>query len=113
MDLFHLEKQPLQAFDVGAGRLRALIHFDLTGRWKEAEQLQADSARGTGLVDFEDVYRARRVAKLTVASSSSGSDEDEGGPKKKNKNKNKKRGKNKKKKKKETKKKGENAADDK
>ena len=110
--MFHLQKQPLQAFDMVAGRLRALIHFDITGKWREAEQLQADSARDTGLVDFEDVYRARRMARLTAgASSSSGSDEETAPKKKKMKKKN--PGKKNKKKKKDKEEKNENGEDDK
>ena len=69
--------------DVIAGRLRALIHFDVTGRWREAEQLQADSARDLGLADFQDLYRAKRMARLTAGADSSSSSGEERKKKKK------------------------------
>ena len=65
---------------------------------KVAEQMEHTAARAIGLVDYEELYRARRLAKLTsVGDSSEDSGEAaEGSPKKKKKN-NRKRGKKKKK----------------
>jgi hypothetical protein len=75
LDLFQKEKQTLRAMDVVAGRLRALIHYDLTGSWKTAEQMESISNRDMGLADYEDLYYAKRMAKLT---SMDDEDEDEG-----------------------------------
>ena len=93
LDIYRLQEDPVGAMDIVAGRLRALIHFDISGKWREAEQLQADSARDTGLTDFSDLYMAKRMARLTAGAESSSDSGEE--PKKK------KKGRRKKKKKKE------------
>ena len=83
--------------DTIAGRLRALIHFDVSGSWKTAEQLESVASKDIGLVDYEDLYTAKRMAKLTsVGGDSSSSSNDAPAPKTAKKKK-KKRGKGKKK----------------
>ena len=96
MDTYRLEKNPQKAMDIVAGRLRALVHYDLTKSWRVSEMTQAVPSRDIGLADHEDLWRAKRMARLTGAgssSSSAGSSSKEGkeeNPKKKKKNKGKK-----------------------
>mgnify|MGYP004300185167 CR=1 FL=1 len=80
LDIYRLQEDPVGAMDIAAGRLRALIHFDISGKWREAEQLQAYSARDTGLTDFSDLYMAKRMARLTGGGESSSSEEEERAP---------------------------------
>ena len=106
MDTYRLEKNPQKAMDIVAGRLRALVHYDLTKSWRVSVMMQAAPSRDIGLADHEDLWRAKRMARLTEAgssSSSAGSSSKEGkeeNPKKKKKKnkgkKNRKRGKRKK-----------------
>ena len=91
--------------NIVAGRLRAVVHYDISGSWSEAENLQADQARDMGLIDYGELYRARRMAKLTKSQDSSSSSGEERKTKKKKKKKKmkkpRKRGKKKKKEKEE------------
>ena len=105
LDTYRLEKNPQKAMDIVAGRLRALVHYDLTKSWRVSEMMQAAPSRDIGLADHEDLWRAKRMARLTGAGSSSSSggspskEDKEEVPKKKKKNKgkrNRKRGKKKK-----------------
>ena len=72
------------AMDIIAGRLRSLVHVDLTGRWKEAEQLAAERTKDIGLTSGRDLYEARKHAKLiNLVNSSSSEEESEGGQERK------------------------------
>ena len=42
-----------------AGRLRAIIHFDISGSWRVAEQMESVASRDIGLVDYEELYATR------------------------------------------------------
>jgi hypothetical protein len=88
----HVKGQSLEGWDLIAGRLRALVHADLTSKWNEAEALQADRAKDIGLASGRDIYMARRHAKLLSADADSSSGE-ETRPKKKKKKRGKKKGK--------------------
>ena len=79
-----LEGQNMVGWDIVAGRLRAIIHFDVSGSWRVAEQMESVAARDIGLVDYEELYAARRMAKLTALGGDSSSDSGEApAPKKK------------------------------
>lgn len=82
------------AMDIVAGRLRAIVHADFTGKWKEAEGLQPLRSRDIGLASGRDIIAARREAKMM--GSSSGSRAEEGGGPTEKKKKKTKRGKSKK-----------------
>ena len=60
----YLEGNAARAIDLVAGRVRALLHADITGKWGEAEFLQADLMRDTGLATGKDIYVARKQARL-------------------------------------------------
>lgn len=70
LDLF-LRGKSTEAMDVIAGRLRALVHVDLYGKWRDAEALQADRSKDVGLASGRDIYLARREARLFGGDSSS------------------------------------------
>ena len=73
-----LRGQALQAIDLLASRLKALVHVDLTGSWRTAEALQSETVRDQGLVGAKEVYEARRAAKvMTWGDISSSSAEEE------------------------------------
>jgi len=63
----HTARPPrdLEAWDLLATRLRALIHVNATGDWDVAEALQSDLGRDTGLVSSVELYRAKKEASLT------------------------------------------------
>ena len=72
------------AMDIIAGRLRSLVHVDLTGRWKEAEQLAAERTKDIGLTSGRDLYEARKHAKLiNLVNSSSSEGESDSPPERK------------------------------
>ena len=68
------------AMDIIAGRLRSLVHVDLTGRWKEAEQLAAERTKDIGLTSGRDLYEARKHAKLINLVNSSSSEGESDSP---------------------------------
>jgi len=88
----YLKGRVAVAMDIVAGRLRALVHVDITGKWAEGEQLQADRSKDVGLASGRDLYYAREQAKLFQVASPDSSGGEPTAPRKKKK----KRGKGKK-----------------
>ena len=79
----------IEAWDLLASRVRAILHAAATGDWATAESLQTPEGRDTGLVSAEELYRARKEASVLRktqgpsagggADSSSSSDDEGGG----------------------------------
>ena len=62
--ILEVNGEELKCIDLLTSRLIALIHVSVTGKWSVAEHLQTERSRDEGLANPEDLWAARKQARI-------------------------------------------------